>query len=330
MRITLLLLSFLATPALSQPPDVLIEACNAMANAKKRLECLRAAMAASPAPPSQTAGKSTQQAASSKAFRRGVPESSEDPKPPSARELFARAFELRDRDPKAAAELFKQGLLLNPQDLDALRYLRSIQLKSGDEEGAQQSAQAINAIAAAKGTLPAFPRLPHDIAVPMQVLRELENPRNQIPAVAERAATNKTYTGKFLVTRHSGGTEVFAIGGLVEVLSHREQATKILTRFQLEGELLGGKESQFRLTTAHAEISKAGNLTSPDRVLTCKQSGAAPDLQAFGTTHPGVLYVCSTDNVNDSLHRYAYFADSATFSRITIDDWNAAVARIGK
>jgi len=329
MRITLLLLCFLTTSALSQPADVLIEACNAMANAKKRLECLRAAMVVSPATSSPGAGKSTQQAAPSKTLRHGVPESAEETKPASARELFARAFEARDRDPKAAAELFKQGLLLNPQDLDALRYLRSIQLKSGDEEGAKQSAQAIDAIAAVKGTLPAFPRLPHDIAVPMQVLRELENPRNQIPEAAERAATNKTYPGKFLVTRHSGGTEVFALGGLVEVLSHRDQATKILTRFQLEGELLGGRGSQFRLTTAHAEISKAGNLTSPERVFTCRQSGAAPDLEAFGTTHPGVLYACSTDNVNESFYRYAYFSDSATFSRITIDDWNAAVAKIG-
>lgn len=330
MRIALLFLSILATPALSQPADVLIEACNALGNATKRLECLRAAMTTTPPTGAPRSANSTQQTAPSNASRRVTPEAREEPKRLSAAEMFSRAFQLRDSDPKTAAELFKQGLQISPDDLDALRYLRGIQLKTGDEAGAQQSAQAIDGIAVQRGTLPAFPRLPRDIAVPIQVMRDLEIPRNQIPTSFDGQATNKSYAGKFIISKHTGGMEAFALGGLVEVLSYREQATKILTAFKLEGELLGGKGSQFRLATSHVELTKAGKLNSNDEVLTCNYRGVVAEVESYGAKHPGVLYECKTATLTGWRVTYAYFVDTATFSRVSHSEWDAAFAKVNE
>ena len=272
----------------------------------------------------------TQQTAPSRAVRRATPEAPEEPRRLSAAEMFSRAFQLRDGDPKTAAELFKQGLQVKPDDLDALRYLRSIQLKTGDEAGAQQSAQAIDGISVQRGTLPAFPRLPRDIAVPMQVMRDLETPRNQFPTAFDGQATNKSYAGKFIISKHTGGMEVFALGGLVEVLSYREQATKILTAFKLEGDLLGGKGSQFRLATSHIEITKAGKLNSNDEVLTCNHRGVVPEVESYGLKHPGVLYECKTATPTGWRLTYAYFVDTATFSRVGHSEWDAAFAKVNE
>jgi len=239
------------------------------------------------------------------------------PKMLSSQEIFSKGFQaLQSNDPATAADLFRAGLEIEPNDSNAWLYLFKAQMLLGDANGAESSktralslgipGTAFESTKSAKISLPPLPAVSFNvIGLPDAVRQKLEeDPAYRLPTPPGNLDSDAR--PNFITT--NDGKIIYSLGGLVTVATSAH-IYEVLTEITINGELFSEKSgSQFGIKTKNitilppAESYPSGMYRRLDQTTLCETMHPASEAKArviFGDILPndalnGMTYKCSS------------------------------------
>ena len=253
-----------------------------------------------------------------------------DPNAPqklSTQEIFSKGFQaLQNQNPAEAADLFRAGLEINPNDGNAWLYLFKAQILLGDTDGAAFSKNKAIALGlsdttfepakANKISLPwTGPKSFGGVSFPDEIRKKLEeNPAYRLPNLPEVEAPDENLYFSYRETKDSTSfsQSVNALGNMINVIHYAKAdiANDILTKYKtiinldLHGKFFSPKigdkfgiKAKF-LSATHFEKRNIYGYQSEDKIILCEairsfsKADTTPAIDAAGT-----IYTCSTTTV---------------------------------